>query len=287
MSFISGSIQYLGSIIINQKATQVSIDKLNGISRFIPAKSLFVKDALPIPEDERIHKEAFSVLEVRNLSYTSSSGASVLDHINLRVNQGELIVITGKIASGKSTLLRSILGLLEQQQGQIFINGRNVATSSLLSTNYVSYSPQTPSFFNVSIRENLFGKTINSDREEKCMYYAALDLDISNNQISPETNIGAEVGKLSGGQRQRISLARMLCKDADIFVIDDISSALDNKTSQMICDRLLSIKDKTFIIATEDRIYLEKADRIILLDNGSICFEGTYNAFCKYIKIKP
>lgn len=282
LNFISGSIQYLGSIIIDQKATQVSIENLNEISRFIPAKSLFIKDLFSISRDEQIHKESFSVLEVRDLSYTIPSGKPVLNQINLRVNHGELIVITGKVASGKTTLLRSILGLLEQQQGKIFINDKNVAAESLLSTNYMSYSPQNPSFFNTSIRENIFGKTIDPDREKKCAYYVALDGDIANNQIDLETNIGADVGKISGGQRSRLSLARMLFRDADVFVIDDISSALDNKTSQTICERLLSIKNKTFIIVTEDPLYLKRADRIVVLDNGNICFEGTYEKYCEY-----
>lgn len=285
MNFISGSIQYLGRIIIEQKATQVSVENLDKISRFIPVQSLFEKDVLSTPVEESTPKEKFSSLEIRDLSYSYPSGEVALNNLNLVINRGDLIVVTGMIASGKTTFLRSVVGLLEQQHGQIQINSRNIAAINILSTDYVSYSPQNPSFFNTTIRDNLFGQSTDLDIEERCLYYAVLDQDISNNQINLDTEIGAEAGKLSGGQRQRLSLARMLQKDADIYVIDDISSALDNNTSQLIGERLLSMKGKTFLIVTEERSYLEKATRIIVLEHGSICFDGTYNEYCDYKNI--
>ena len=218
------------------------------------------------------------IFEVKNLDCYAKDGQEILNKISFTLKRGTITVISGKTASGKTMLLRTVLGLYPTPNGVLLLNGKQVMNPEVdLLPPLVAYTPQNPSLFSESIRDNILKKADGEKtldqmdaKLEKAIYMAVLEDDIKQFEQGVDTVLGVKGTKVSGGQRKRIALARMFAREAELYVMDDVSNALDIETEKKLWERVKKQQDKTVLIASNSRYALEIADQIIFLENGSI-----------------
>ncbi len=215
--------------------------------------------------------EALRSLEVRGLSVTFESGRGITD-ATFTLSPGSFTVVTGRVGSGKTTLLRGVLGLLPRSAGTVTWNGQRVDE---LTPPRAAYTAQNPTLLSDSILENiLLGEVRDAARLEGAIHGAVLDADVPNFEDGLQTRIGTRGVKLSGGQVSRVAAARMLYRDADLLVFDDLSSALDINTENELWERVFA-SGKTALVVSHRRPALQRADQIVLLEGGRVTAVGS------------
>ncbi len=232
---------------------------------------------------QRSPGDRLSELRVENLSFqwpsqTTDEDAQrpSLTRISFTVCRGEFVVVTGRIGSGKSTLVRVLLGLLTKTGGRILWNGYPVDDpASFFVPPRSAYTPQVPQLFSDSLESNIrMGLPVSSDVLHRSIRAAVLEEDIPHLHDGLQTLVGAKGVKLSGGQRQRTAAARMFVREPELLVFDDLSSALDVETERHLWERVFERKDRTCIVVSHRRPALERADRIVLLREGIVLGVG-------------
>ncbi|OAA63926.1 ABC transporter, transmembrane domain, type 1 [Cordyceps fumosorosea ARSEF 2679] len=201
---------------------------------------------------------------------------TVLQDVSFSVVSGSIAAVVGSVASGKSTLLRSILGEAELERGTVSVRDQSVA--------YCSQSPWLP---DTTIKKSICGPFrdagIDTELYDEVIDACALKHDIALLSDGDNTKIGSGGGILSGGQRQRVSLARALYSRPKILVLDDFVSAIDGKTRRHIVQKLFGpagwFKQRgcTVIFATHARSLLQHTDNILMLSKGRLERDGTYD----------
>ncbi|PPD75585.1 hypothetical protein GOBAR_DD27494 [Gossypium barbadense] len=210
------------------------------------------------------------VVEVKNgvFSWDDEKGEQVLKNINLEVKKGELTAIVGTVGSGKSSLLASILGEMHKISGKVKLCG---------STAYVA---QTSWIQNGTIQENiLFGLPMNEEKYKEVTKVCCLEKDLEMMEFGDQTEIGERGINLSGGQKQRIQLARAVYQDCDIYLLDDVFSAVDAHTGTDIFKECVrgALKEKTILLVTHQVDFLHNVDLIMVMRDGMIVQSGKYN----------
>lgn len=198
-----------------------------------------------------------------------------IDNISLTLPRGSFTVITGRIGSGKTTLLRALLGLLPADSGEIVWNGARVADpATFFVPPRSAYTPQVPRLFSETLRGNvLLGLPEDEVDLERAVETAVLTPDIATLENGLNTVVGPRGVRLSGGQVQRTATARMLVRDAELLVFDDLSSALDVETEKQLWQNLLvgdKQKEATYLVVSHRRLALQQADQIVVLKNGRV-----------------
>ncbi|MHA1866849.1 MAG: ABC transporter ATP-binding protein [Candidatus Heimdallarchaeaceae archaeon] len=216
--------------------------------------------------------EPLQKLIVRNLSYIFPDSNKGIENVSFEIEQGTLTVLTGRVGSGKTTLLRTLLGLYDKQSGEISWNNKKIEDcSSFFIPPRTAYTPQVPHLFSDTIKENiLLGLEENNIDIEKALKLAVLEDEIEKFEKKSETLIGPKGVKLSGGQKQRLATARMFARKSDLYIFDDLSSALDVKTEQELWKRIFKYKEMTCFAVSHRKMILKKADKILLLKDGKI-----------------
>jgi len=200
--------------------------------------------------------------------------------ISFRLSHGEMLVITGRVGAGKTTLVRCLLGLLPPQSGAIRWNGQVVTDPpTFLRPPRCAYTPQVPRLYSESLRDNiLLGLDPAAVALNAALHLAVLEPDIQRLEQGLDTLVGPRGMRLSGGQVQRVAAARMAVRDPDLLVFDDLSSALDVETEQQLWQRLDERRrtgtGATCIVVSHRRAALRRADRILVLVDGGIEAEG-------------
>ncbi|KAL5489922.1 hypothetical protein ACEPAI_4754 [Sanghuangporus weigelae] len=196
-----------------------------------------------------------------------------LTDLKLRIPHGQFVAIVGRVGSGKSSLLQSLVGEMRRVDGEVVFGGS------------VAYVPQQPWIMNATLQENvLFGKDDDDMKFEEVVQACSLQHDIDMLPNGVDTEIGEKGINLSGGQKARVSLARAAYSDCDIVLLDDPLSAVDAHVGKAILeDCLLSgpLAGKTRVLVTHALHVLAKTDYIYMMDNGKITEEGTFQDLMK------
>lgn len=207
-----------------------------------------------------------------NFSWEDEGDEIVLKNINFEIKKGELAAIVGTVGSGKSSLLAAVLGELRKTTGKVRVCG---------TTAYVA---QSSWICNATIQENiLFGSTMNKERYKDVIRACALEKDFEIMDHGDQTEIGERGINLSGGQKQRIQLARAVYQDCDIYLLDDIFSAVDAHTGSEIFKECVRgvLKNKTILLVTHQVDFLHNADLIMVMRDGNIVQSGMYEDLLK------
>lgn len=195
----------------------------------------------------------------------SWAGAPVLRQIDLGLAPGELVAVVGAAGSGKTTLLTAIAGEATLLAGQREVSGR------------IAFAPQEPWVLGESIRDNvLCGAPLDDGRYKRVLAAAGLDVDVRDRPGGDTTAVADAGASLSGGQRQRVSFARAAYADAEVVLLDDPLSALDERLADQVFERAVlgEMAGRTRVLATTRLHYARRADRVVVLDGGAIVEQG-------------
>ncbi len=268
----------IGRLLTELKRTRVSIDRLHAL---MPGES---RDAVVAPAPIHVRGPLPSVppppatdglerLDIVGLTCIHpSSGRGVID-VSLSLERGSFTVITGRIGSGKTTLLHTVLGLLPRDAGEIGWNGTRIDDpAGFLVPPRAAFTPQVPRLFSETLRANLLrGRPADEEAVGAAVRAAVLEHDVAALDAGLDAIVGRRGVKLSGGQIQRAAAARMFLREAELLVLDDLSSALDVATETELWRRLLGRRDEvTCLVVSHSSIALANADRVIVLDNGRV-----------------
>lgn len=228
-------------------------------------------------EHIRIHSKVIPAreanIEIIGLKYRySDQDAYVLKNLNLLINEGESVAITGASGSGKTTLINLLLGILSPTEGQIRIAGCELQQMGKNTfREMIGTVMQDDILFAGSLAENISFFDIDMDISWiiQCARMAAIDNDIQAMPMGYHTLVGDMGTVLSGGQKQRVLLARALYKKPRILLLDEATSHLDVRCEQQVNDAIRSLKITRIIIAHRPET-VASADRVLTLESGQI-----------------
>lgn len=219
-------------------------------------------------------------IEFCDVSYSYGEN-KVLSHLSFTVPRGQTVAVLGASGSGKSTILALLSRFITPDEGRITIDGVDIQDINLhCLRNSVGIVMQEPFLFSKTIRENI-SITDNSpdmDRVKKCAQIACVHNSIENFENGYDTVVGEKGVTLSGGQKQRIAIARTLYTGAKILCFDDSLSAVDSLTDAKIRRELHdNISGLTTIIISQRVNTLMEADKIVVIDQGTVVQQGTHS----------
>lgn len=214
------------------------------------------------------------VLEARSLSKHYGS-VTVLDNLSMTVNRGDFAILTGLPSSGKSVILRLVLGLEAPTSGQVYLRGEDVTGSGPEARN-IGYVPQSFALFpNKNVRDNIT-YPMRLDKAPKAAIDAALERVCT--LLTITDLLCKQPDQLSGGQKQRVAIARGLAKETDFFVLDDPLVGLDFKLRERLIDDLKHTREAlnvTFLYSTSDTLEsLLLASSVAILSGGTVVEQG-------------
>lgn len=222
-------------------------------------------------------------LTLENVSFRyADEQPGVLHDINLHVAPGELVAIVGRSGSGKSTLVSLLPRFYRLNEGRILIDGVNIDEYALGPLRQqIGLVSQQVTLFNATIADNIAYGASNPDRQaiEAAAKAAYASEFIEKLPQGYETVVGENGVMLSGGQRQRLAIARAIFKDSPILILDEATSALDTESERYIQKALEHVcKGRTTLVIAHRLSTIERADRILVMDQGQIIEQGTHQA---------
>lgn len=295
---ITDGIMSVAEMMATQKQVNVSVSRLETLLQDAPPGTIVAPIDLqldgefaPIPHTHKTAVHHLHTLEATNLTYhfpDSNGSKKGITDINLRIKRGDFVVVTGRIGSGKTTLLRVLLGLLPLDSGEISWNDKLVQNrGDFFVPPRVAYTGQVPRLFSDTLQQNiLLGMPEAAVDVPAAIRAAVMEKDLLDLDNGLETMVGPRGVRLSGGQMQRTAAARMFARTPELYVFDDLSSALDVETEQQLWERLRYMdhgsptadhvkSEITCLVVSHRRAALRQADHIIVLENGRIADEGT------------
>ena len=232
-----------------------------------------------------IKKESFeSDITFKNVSFKYDK-ESVLNNINFKIKKGQTVAIVGQSGSGKSTIANLIPRFYEVSSGEILIDDVNIKKLSTADLRkLMGLVSQDSILFNDSILNNikLSNSYASSKDVQKAAKIANADNFIENFEEGYNLNVGDGGGKLSGGQKQRISIARAVLSNPPIMILDEATSSLDSESEKLVQDALENLmKNRTSIIIAHRLSTIQKADTILVMNEGIISEQGNHKELIK------
>lgn len=282
MAFINYIIQIMNAlimavgIVINISRAKASADRINEIFDIVPAIN---------NNDGTIKPEKYDV-EFKNVSFKYNEDSDyVLKNISFQVKEGEKIGIIGGTGAGKSTLVSLISRLYDATEGQILIGGVNVKDLNLAELRKnIGFVTQENTLFSGTIERNLKFGSAEADRDlvEESVKEAEAYEFIMKKENAYESSVEQRGQNFSGGPKQRLCIARVLIRNCKIFIMDDSTSALDMATEAKLQNSIKKrMKNKTMFVIAQRISAIADADKIIVLDNGTINAIGKHDDLIK------
>lgn len=294
---VEGSVS-MAAVLTAQLYIMMIYNQLFNLNRTIQRIELSFADASEMTEildtepevKDPKHPEPVSIkngqIDFKNVDFKyADAGSEVLTGLNLQIKSGQKIGLVGHSGSGKSTLTRLLMRFADLKDGEILIDGQNIANlkqESLRSN--LAFVPQEPILFHRSLMENIrYGRTDATDKE----VYQAAKLAHASDFIDDlpggyQTLVGERGIKLSGGEKQRVAIARAMLSKAPVLILDEATSALDSKSEKLITSALDDLmKNRTTIIIAHRLSTIRKMDRILVMKNGQIIEDGTHESLVK------
>ncbi|MFD0484148.1 ATP-binding cassette domain-containing protein [Kineococcus sp. GCM10028916] len=239
----------------------------------LPAGVDLVRGTAPAPAPPA--KEALRRVSVQGFAAVHDDGTVGVEDVDLEVEAGELVLLTGRVGSGKSSLLAALAGLVDHE-GSLCWNGRDVGDpQTFLRPGQVAYVAQVPRVLSGSFAENV---TLDHAHARVLAGHAVRDarLELDVREAGGDAALVGHRGvRLSGGQVQRLALARALASGAELLVADDVSSALDARTELELWESLRE-RGTTVIGSSSKRSALLAADRVVVLAEGRVAAVGAW-----------
>ncbi|XP_057269004.1 multidrug resistance-associated protein 1-like isoform X6 [Pezoporus wallicus] len=250
----------LPSVISAVAQTKVSLSRLED---FLCAEDIN-------PEDVNTNYSGNNAVGFIGASFSwEKNGMPILKNLSVRIPEGSLVAVVGKVGSGKSSFLSAVLGEMEKLEGTAQRRGS------------VAYASQPAWIQNGTLQENiLFGANLHRPYYELVLESCALLPDLEQLPNGDQTEIGERGVNISGGQKQRVSLARAVYSNADLYLLDDPLSAVDVHVGKHLFEKIIGpsglLKSKTRILVTHNVTFLPHTDLIIVMEEGRISQMGTY-----------
>jgi ATP-binding cassette subfamily B protein len=220
-------------------------------------------------------------VKYENISFRfTANGPLQLNNVNIEFPAGTFNAIVGQSGSGKSTMMKLLLRLYEQESGRILVDGYDIGKVELYSLRrQIGVVPQDTLLFDGTVKENI--ALINPDATTEDVIEAAriavaheFIMDLPNGY---STRVGERGAALSGGQRQRIAIARSILQKPKLLILDEATSALDYPTERQVCLNLAkAFKDRTVFFITHRLNTVKNADMIIVMENGKVVEQGSH-----------
>ncbi|KAM0317463.1 hypothetical protein ACHAPQ_010988 [Fusarium lateritium] len=264
-SILSRAMLALPSVMVQYQA---AIHSYNRIVRFAQTSLPRHDRTEPVFSRGMLADPPMPAIEIRKASFKipaqdSENRKMVITDCSMQAHFGELVAITGPVGSGKSTILRGLLGQIQPYSGEVH------------RPDDVAFAPHHPFLMAGTVRENiLFGQAFDSVWYQKVVNACGLSPDFQWLPQGDATSVGAIASVLSGGQRSRIGLARVAYSKRMVVVLDDPLSAIDAKVSKEIIDQLLGsgglLKDTVRIVATSSATLVQAADRVYHITDAKV-----------------
>lgn len=263
-------VSQLVGLIIRFDKTMLSLNNLDEVMK------------MPVEKEDRTyinrpHLRGKIELKDVNFSYKEQNHQTI-KNVNLTINEGEKVAILGKIGSGKSTLLKLIMNLYEPTTGSVLIDGLDTRQIDPIDLRHaVGCVPQEPFLFMGTIKDNItIGEQYVADEELlNVSKVAGLDQFLGKHEAGFDLMVGERGEGLSGGERQSVALARALIADPHILMLDEPTNSMDRQTEKAFIQKIEKIiSDKTLVLVTHKTSILDLVERVIVVDNGQIIFDG-------------
>lgn len=280
LGYVSGTIRLFGATAASFRKSEAALSRMrellgNGhVAALTRNDPLYLNEEPPVIE-RRKQAETLERVELRGIGYLYPGTDAGIRDISFTMPRGTITVVTGTVGAGKTTLLRTLLGLLPRQTGELLWNGRSVdSAESFFVPPAAAYVPQIPVLFSGTLRDNIGLDCPNDDDAWRAILnVSVLEEDVARFPDGLDTMLGPKGTRLSGGQLQRVAVARMAACQAELWVLDDISSALDAETEMRMWQRIDALRQSrgiTCLVVSTKRFVLPFADQVIVLNNGRI-----------------
>lgn len=284
-------LAFVGHLIAQHRRTGVAFERIRRLAVDAPDGRLLDRTRVPLegslgelPPRHRPAADRLGSLRVEGLSFSYPDDRDGrppvgIDDVGFELQRGSFTVLAGRVGSGKTTILRALLGLVPAS-GRIWWNDRPIEDpASFLVPPRSAYTPQIPRLFSDTLGYNIALRDLAAVDPgdlpvRDAAHLAVLDDDLDRLSSGIETVVGARGVKLSGGQIQRSAVARMFATSADLLVFDDLSSALDLHTEAELWSRLFDHREATCLVVSHRPAALERADQILVVDDGRIVDRG-------------
>lgn len=279
MQVIMSFIMIVMVIIIAPRALEAA----KRISEVLAAQPKVVSGTVTDPGD------ISGTVEFKNVSFTYPGGSgNVLSNVSFKADKGETVAFIGSTGSGKTTLMNLIPRFYDASEGEVLVDGVNVKDYELEALYArIGYVSQKAVMFTGTIEDNVvFGSNADKSRLNEALEISHSAGFVSELEDKEKAHMARGGTNFSGGQKQRLSIARALCRDAEILIFDDTFSALDFKTDRELRDALKArTAGQTKLIVAQRIGTIMSADRIVVLDEGHVVGMGTHRELLKSCEV--
>lgn len=267
---VSGACMSLVGITLSMAQILPTIDMAKPILETVPEVS----------EGKKVITRVSGNIELNQVSFRYQKNMPlVLDQLSIKIHSGEYVAIVGKTGCGKSTLMRLLLGFEMPEKGAVYYDGKDLSTIDLKSLRkHIGVVIQNGKLFQGDIFSNIviLAPHLTIEDAWEAAEMAGIAEDIRHMPMGMHTIISEGSGGISGGQRQRLMIARAIASKPRILMFDEATSALDNMAQKIVSDSLASLKCTRIVIAHRLST-IRECDRILVLDQGKIIEDGTYD----------